>query len=94
MEYTPSDSLVVYSFKINLEIGIHVERAPVTTDTTEHLDRARGLFDDVWAALGAMKSGAFPIVRIDAEREQTDDASAVDYIIRAYLDTKQKETNC
>ena len=91
--YEPSDAVNVYMMPIDLEIGIHVERA-ATDRTNFHLKRARGIFDDVWTILGVMKSGGFQIIRTDAERQDTDDASAVTYIIRATLHARKKDGSC
>ena len=91
--YEPSDSLTAYKYPIDLEISIYVERAP-TERTSNHLTRARVIYDDVWQKLGMMKSGGFQIVRTDSERVETDDASSVVFVIRATLTAFQKDTTC
>ena len=91
--YEPTDAVNVYSLMIDLEIGIHVERAAVDR-TNFHLKRARGIFDDVWAILGVMTVAGFQVIRTGAERQDSDDSSTVVYIINAILHVRQKNGSC
>ena len=74
------DSVDQYRMPIEVEIGIFVERAP-SDRTSNHLVRARKIFDDVWHALANMTVSNHQIIRASAEREETEDASAVAYTI-------------
>lgn len=91
--YEPSDSLTMYKMPIGLEIGIYIEAAAYDRTQT-HLERAREVFDDVWLALGGLKSSHFTVMRDGGERIVSDDASVSEFVIYATIHAVAKDNPC
>lgn len=79
-----------FDARINVVVTVSVEKAP-HDKLNRHIERARGVLDDVYSAIGRTRIDGFQVMRNGWSREESPSASRVIYKIECTIEAVEYE---